>query len=75
MKHVAEELAITETGRVHTAQDRRAASNSGRAEAGVAAAVLAQATGHLTKRLADTTDHDVVVTEILTAATATTEGA
>lgn len=31
-------------------------------------AVQAQATGHLTKRLADTTDHDIVVTEIVDAA-------
>lgn len=38
----------------------------------VQAAILARATGHLTKRLADTTDHDVVVNEILAAATGVT---
>ncbi|MCZ2261980.1 toprim domain-containing protein [Isoptericola sp. QY 916] len=35
---------------------------------GASPAVLAQATGHLTKRLADTTDYDVVVAEIVDAA-------
>ncbi|MEU2201646.1 toprim domain-containing protein [Isoptericola sp. NPDC019482] len=42
---------------------------------GATPAVLAQATGHLTKRLADTTEHDVVVTEIISAATSATEDA
>ncbi|MFE6968881.1 toprim domain-containing protein [Isoptericola sp. NPDC057653] len=36
---------------------------------GASPAVLAQATGYLAKRLADTTDHDVVVNEIVAAAT------
>lgn len=40
-----------------------------------APAVLAQATGHLTKRLEDTTEHDIVVTEIITAAASPTEDA
>ncbi|MEL7978346.1 toprim domain-containing protein [Isoptericola sp. F-RaC21] len=38
-------------------------------------AVLAQATGHLTKRLENTTEHDIVVTEIINAAATTTEDA